>query len=122
MNTKKRIGSKTNESRKAFGLFNQGVIPTIACFNKATVPVSEWGVDLDTLIKAMQEYVDKHVAPVWGTPARLIKSEDFVKGAWAMVFLDDTDRADWFGYHDLTPDGLPLSKIFVRTIINDQGL
>ncbi len=114
MNSKRRLGSKTNESKKAFGAFNQGVIPTIACFNKATVPVSEWGVDLDVLIKAMQEYVDKHIAPVWGTPAILHKSTDFEPGESALVFLDDSDQAGDLAYHTLTPDGLPLSNVFVR--------
>jgi len=66
-----------------FGAFNQGGISTIACFNKATVAL---GVNFDALIAAMQVFVDKHVAPVWGTPAKLIKSKGFVKGAWAMVF------------------------------------
>jgi hypothetical protein len=121
MNTKKRLPAKINEPKKMYGAFNQGVIPTIACFNKATVPVSEWGVDLDKLIKAMQEYVDKHVAPVWGTPANLHKSMDFEPGEWAMVFLDDTDQAGDLAYHELTPEGLPLSKVFVRTILQDKA-
>ena len=121
MNTKKSTAIKTNQPKKAFDAFNQGVTPTIACFNKATVPVSQWGVDLDTLIKAMQEYVDKHVAPIWGTPAKLIKSKDYVKDAWAMVFLDDADQPRALAYHDLTPDGLPLSKVFVRTILQDKA-
>ncbi len=56
--------------RPTFGAFNQGIIPTIACFNKATVPL---GVDLQKLITAMQEYVDKYVAPVWGTPCQFNK-------------------------------------------------
>ena len=64
--------------RTIFGAFNQGELPTIACFNKATIPL---GVEFDALISAMQEFVDKHVAPVWGTPAKLVQSEGFVKGA-----------------------------------------
>jgi hypothetical protein len=118
MNTRKKVAAQTNQTRKSFAAFNQGIIPTIACFNKATVPVSEWGVDLDTLIKAMQQYVDEHVAPVWGTPANLRKSTDFEPGEWAMVFLDDCDHPDWSAYHELTPGGLPLSKVFVRTILH----
>ena len=101
------------------GAFNQGVIPTIACFNKAKTPL---GVDLDALIAAMQVYMDKHVTPVWGTPARLVKSADFVKGAWAIVFLDDADTPGALAYHDLTPDGLPISKVFVRTTLQDKAL
>jgi hypothetical protein len=102
-----------------FAAFNQGVIPTIACFNKATTPL---GVDLDALIGAMQAYVNSHIAPVWGTPAKLTKSTDFVKGAWAMVFLDDADQPGALAYHDLTPDGLPVSKVFVKTTIDDRQL
>jgi hypothetical protein len=105
--------------RPVFGAFNQGVIPTIACFNKASTPL---GVKLDDLIAAMQAYVDHHVAPVWGTPAKLIKSTDFVKDAWAMVFLDDADEPGALAYHDLTPGGLPLSKVFVKTTLDDGGL
>src|SRR5438132_13860833 len=103
-------------SQAVFGAFNQGITPKIACFNQAKTPL---GVDLDKLIAAMQEYVDKHVAPIWGTPARLIKSTDFVKDAWAVVFLDDADQPGALAYHDLTPGGLPLSKVFVRTTIKN---
>src|SRR5258708_29519451 len=111
--------SKMNEAKKVFGAFNQGVIPTIACFNKATTPL---GIDLDALIAAMQAYVDQHVAPVWGTPAKLMKSTDFVKNAWAMVFLDNADQPGALAYHDLTPEGLPVSKVFVKTTIDDNQL
>jgi len=89
-----------------FAAFNQGAVSAIACFNKATVPL---GVDLDKLIAAMQHYVDQYVMPVWGTPAKLIKSTDFVAVAWAIVFLDDADQPGALAYHDLTPDGFPES-------------
>jgi hypothetical protein len=105
--------------KPVFGAFNQGEIPKIACFNKATVPL---GVDLDDLIAAMQEYVDKFVAPIWATPAKLIKTTGFVKGAWAIVFLDDADAPGALAYHDLTPDGLPESKVFVKTTIDNGDL
>ena len=101
-------------TKPTLGAFNQGGVPTIACFNKAVTPL---GVDFDALIQAMQAYVDKHVASVWGTPAKLIKSTGFVKDAWAMVFLDDADAPGALAYHDLTPAGLPLSKVFVRTTL-----
>jgi hypothetical protein len=106
-------------SRTVFGAFNQGVIPTIACFNQATVP---FGVDFDDLIAAMQEYVTTYVTPVWGTPAKLVKTTDFQKGAWAMVFLDDADQPGALAYHDLTPDDLPVSKVFVKTTLEDKQL
>jgi len=106
-------------AKTVLGAFNQGDIPRIACFNKATVPL---GVDFTALIKAMQAYVDQHIAPVWGTPAKLVKSTDYIKGAWAIVFLDDADQPGALAYHDLTPDGLPQSKVFVRTTLADGEL
>lgn len=105
--------------KPTFGAFDQGVIPTIACFNQATVPL---GVDLDALIAAMQQYVTSHVAPVWGTPAKLVKTTGFTSGAWAMVFLDNADQPGALAYHDLTPDGLPISKVFVKTTLDDKQL
>ncbi len=106
-------------TKAIYSAFNQGDIPTIACFNQATVDL---GVDFDKLIAAMQEYIDKHVAPVWGTPAKLVKTKGFVAGQWAMVFLDNADQPGALAYHDLTPSGLPLSKVFVKTTLKNGEL
>ncbi|HEY7183421.1 MAG TPA: hypothetical protein VIC84_18465 [Blastocatellia bacterium] len=108
-------------AKPVLGAFNQGVIPTIACFIDKTTE-TPLGVDLDRLIAAMQAYVDKYVAPVWGTPAKLVKSTGFLKEAWAIVFLDDADQPGALAYHDLTPNGLPLSKVFVRTTLENGDL
>jgi len=102
-----------------FGAFNLGVIPTIACFNQATVDL---GVDFDALVEAMQEYVRSYVAPVWGKAAALVSTTNFQPGAWAMVFLDNADQPGALGYHDLTPDGLPVAKVFVKTTLDDKQL
>jgi hypothetical protein len=96
--------------------FDQGQAPTIASFNQAKTPL---GVDLAKLLAALQEYVDQHVAPVWGTPCRLVESTGFVKGSWAMQFLDESDEQGALAYHDLTPDGFPLAKVFVKTILDN---
>ena len=104
--------------KPVYGAFNQGASPIIACFNQAETPL---GVDSQKLITAMQVYVDRYVAPVWGTPAKLVKTTGFKKGAWAMVFLDDADQPGALAYHDLTPDGFPLSKVFVKTILDDNA-
>lgn len=42
-------------------------------------------------------------------------------GSWWLVFLDDTDQANSLAYHDLTTDGWPLSKIFVKTILAENA-
>ena len=105
--------------RPVHSAFSQGDLPTIACFNNATEPL---GVDFDALIAAMQEYVDLHVAPVWGTPAKLVKTKGMQPGAWAMVFLDNADQKGALAYHDLTPDGFPISKVFVKTTLDNGDL
>ena len=106
-------------ARPTFGAFNQGGTPTIACFNRAITPL---GVDFDDLIAAMQSFVTRCVKPVWGTPAKLVKTAGFVKGNWAMVFLDVADAPNALAYHDLTPDGLPQAKVFVKTTIDNGDL
>ena len=105
--------------RPIFGAFNQGEVPTIACFNKATIALE---VDFDALIAAMQVYVNEYVVPIWATPANLVKTTGFKKGAWAIVFLDNADQPGALAYHDLTPDGLPQSKVFVKTTLDDNEL
>src|SRR5678816_1209033 len=99
--------------------FNQGETPTIAVFNLATVSL---GVDFNKLVVALQSYVDKYVAPRWASPAYLVKSNDFIKGAWAVVFLDDADVQGALAYHDVTPEGMPLSKVFVKTTLQNHEL
>jgi hypothetical protein len=105
---------KTTRATVRASAFNAGGVPIIACFNKATIAL---GVDFDKLIAALQTYVDKYLAPVWGTPIKLVKASDFIRGAWAMTFLDDADVADALAYHDVTPEGLPLSNVFVKTTL-----
>jgi hypothetical protein len=102
-----------SRTRPVFAAFDQGQIPQIAVFNQASVPL---GLDLDALVAALQKFVTDYVVPVWGTPARLVKTTGFRKNAWAVVFLDTADQARALAYHELTPDGFPLSKVFVKTI------
>lgn len=104
----------TSRGRFTAAAFDRGQIPAISCFSRTTL---DSGVDLAKLVATLQKFVDEHFAPVWGTPARLELTSGFVKGAWALVLLDTADVANALGYHDLTPDGLPLSRVFVRSTI-----
>jgi hypothetical protein len=91
--------------------------PRIACINKAKVSL---GVDFDKLIPALQTFLDDCFVPGWGTPARLVKANKEIHGAWTMVFLDNADVKDAEGYHDIKKNGLPLSKVFVVPTV-EQG-
>jgi calcineurin-like phosphoesterase family protein len=72
--------------------------------------------DVQGLISALQVQVHDHFAPAWGIDAIV----QFVRGgppsrtSW-LVILDDSDQAEALGYHDVTDEGLPLGKVFVRT-------
>jgi hypothetical protein len=101
---------------KILAAFDKGQIPTITIINKSTKPL---GSDLTKLTDALQKFLDTCFVPVWGTPGKLIVSSKFVPGNWAIVFLDNADVQNALGYHDLTPDGLPMSKVFVETTIRD---
>ena len=109
----------TNPQRMIPAEFDQGQVPSIACVNVATTNL---GVDWDGLIEALKKYVAVHFAPIWGTPAEIIDARNehrIPSGSWGMLFLDDADEPNALGYHDLTAEGLPLSKVFVRTTIAD---
>lgn len=106
-------------SRTPATVAGQDQMPTIMCVNEAT---ADLGVDWDQLIAALDVYTNTIFAPVWGTPARIVKggaTRAVPAGSWGLVFMDDPDRPGFLGYHDLTPDGLPLAKIFVKTIVKD---
>jgi len=42
-------------------------------------------------------------------------------GSWWVVFLDNSDQVNALAYHDLTNEGLPISKVFVKTIQADKA-
>ncbi len=99
--------------------FDQGQKPRIACINQATVAL---GVDFAALISALNNFVNGPFTEVWGTPADVVAASIIAQGDWGLVFLDDADAANALGYHDLTGDGLPLGKVFVKDTLDNGGL
>jgi hypothetical protein len=87
-------------------------MPQIAVMNESTVfddaavrqmiPAfrKQWNEDLQhtwSVGSAVFVFVPKHRMPK--------------PGAWWLVFLDDSDQAGALAYHDLTNEGLPISKV-----------
>jgi hypothetical protein len=101
---------------KRAAAFGGGKFPTIACMNKATVDL---GVDFAKLIAALQKCYDQFFLPIWGYPVKLKITNRPAKNNWQFVFLDDADTAGALGYHDLTANYQPISKIFVKTTLAD---
>ncbi|MDQ6870043.1 MAG: hypothetical protein M3178_17450 [Pseudomonadota bacterium] len=92
----------------------QGGSVSIACINKATVDL---GVPFDKLTATLQKCFDEHFLPVWGYPVKLYNTDAPKPSDWQFVYFDDADTAGALGYHELTHDGQPISKVFVRTTL-----
>jgi hypothetical protein len=78
--------------------------------------------DAAAIVAALQTQITRDVYPVWGKNAKLTllpAGQNPPSGSWVLAFLDDADQANALGYHDVTPDGLPLGKIFVKTTLAD---
>ncbi len=97
-------------------------MPQIAVINESTENSAKFS---DALLKAMlpafTQQWNQDLQPVWGVDtANFIfnaKGQKPAAGAWWAVFLDNSDQARALAYHDLTNEGLPISKIFVKTIL-----
>jgi hypothetical protein len=59
---------------------------------------------------------------VWGYPVKLYNTIEPKPSDWQFVYFDTADQAGVLGYHDLTKDGRPVSKIFVKTTLEDKQL
>lgn len=97
-----------------------GKFPTIGVVNLATVDL---GYPLPALVAALQKFLEQDFVPIWGYPAQLVIYHDLKsipKDQWQFLFIDDADTAGALGYHDLTKNGQPVSKIFVKTTLADK--
>lgn len=87
----------------------------VAVVNASTVINS---ADVPPVVDALQKQVRNDFAPVWGIDADLTFYADanaVPAGSWVLAILDNSDQAGALGYHDLTPDGFPLGKVFAGT-------
>ena len=95
----------------------QGGPVSIACINRATVDL---GVPFDKLTATLQRCFDDHFLPIWGYPVKLYNTKTPNPTDWQLVYFDNADAAGALGYHDLTKDGQPVAKVFVKTTLADN--
>jgi hypothetical protein len=87
----------------------------ISVINESTVLTD---ADVTPVVIALQQQVTNDFRPIWGTDAELNMVPQGTQppaGTWWLVILDDSDQAGALGYHDLTPDGLPIGKVFAAS-------
>ena len=87
----------------------------VAFINHSTVLPDD---ALGDVVQALQKQVDLHFRPTWGIAAalsHLAPGAASTEHQWWIGVFDDSDQAGALGYHDLTPAGLPLAKVFAKT-------
>ena len=90
--------------------------PNIVIYNDRSS--GEQDADIEQITAALQTQVDDHFGPAWHTGAQLqfvASADNPPTGSWVIAVLNNSDQAGALGYHDLTPDGLPLGKVFAGT-------
>jgi hypothetical protein len=96
-------------------------VPKIAVINESSVAHD---LAIKSMMHAFGEQWNLDLRPVWGIGGATFTfspaGQAPPSGAWWLVFLDDSDQANSLAYHDLTNEGLPISKVFVRTILTDK--
>lgn len=87
----------------------------IAIINASTVCTD---AEVELITQALQVQVTYDFAPIWGLGATLHFVPSGAKAPanmWWLTFLDNSDVAGALGYHDLTPAGQPIGKVFAGT-------
>jgi len=92
----------------------------IAVINESTAIAD---ADVQNMIPAFSTQWNNDLNSVWGVGDATFtfnpKGTTPPTGSWWVVFLDNSDQANALAYHDLTNEGLPISKVFVQTIQAD---
>jgi hypothetical protein len=97
-------------------------MPNIAVINEST---SASDSEIQAMLPAFAQQWNIDLKAVWGvddaTFTFFTKGVRPTMGTWWLVFLDTVGQPEALAYHDLTDDGLPISKVFVKTIQADNA-
>lgn len=97
------------------------LFPSIAILNKTSNVSNK---EMRAVTRSMQIQVLRDFVPVWGLAADVDFYEDEKNvpiDAWKLIVLDTEKDAEVMGYHELTEDGFPQGKVFVKDSI-DAGV
>jgi len=73
------------------------------------------------MLPALETQWARDLRPIWGVDeagfSLVAADREPPRGTWWLVFLDDSRHARRLGYHDLTSEGLPISKVYARAAL-----
>lgn len=97
-------------------------MPIIAVINESS---TEQDADVAFWVNAIQQQLLQDVAPFWPEAAtanlvQVARGQPVPANMWQVVLLDNTDRGDALGYHELTSSSQPLAKVFTATTRSDN--
>lgn len=94
----------------------------LAVINESTAIAD---ADVKNMLPAFTQQWNNDLNSVWGVGDAAFtfvpQGQAPAAGTWWVVFLDDSDQAGALAYHDLTNEGLPISKVFVKSILADNS-
>jgi len=94
----------------------------IAVMNSSTAIAD---ADVQAMLPAFTQQWNNDLGPVWGVDQAKFTfvptGQSPAAGSWWVAFLDDSTQAGALAFHDLTDEGLPISKVFVKTILADNA-
>jgi hypothetical protein len=93
----------------------------IAVINKSTA-ISD--ADVKKMIPAFSTQWNTDLKSVWNVGDAAFtfhaKEKAPASDSWWVVFFDEPGQAQALAYHDLTNEGLPIAKVFVKLILADK--
>jgi hypothetical protein len=94
-------------------------IPTIAVYTHTGLLPANL---IEAWVVAAQIALTRDFAPHW-SDAKLVyvpPGGTIAPDWWQLVYFDHSDQAGALGYHDVTPAGMPLGKVFIQDCLDDK--
>lgn len=95
----------------------------ISVLNESTTVADE---DVRRLLPAVSTQWNRDLKAAWGVRqaefSLVAQGKPAQSQSWWVALFDNADQASALGYHDLTDEGLPLAKIFVDELRDDETI
>ena len=82
-------------------------------------PNSGCDADLAAIVAALQVQATRDFAPLFQVDCVVTTAKEASPDAWVIGLFSDPDQPGALGYHDTTPTGLPLAKVFPKLDAQD---